>query len=49
MAKQDDKELVQNVAATLLDLAKVQEGEPLKDAAGFARRVSTLLTGSLTG
>lgn len=48
VAKQDDKELVQNVAATLLDLAKVQEGEPLKDAAGFARRVSSLLAGSLT-
>src|SRR5258708_7349128 len=49
VAKQDDKELVQQVAVTLLDLAKVQEGEPLKDAAGFARRVSTLLAGSLAG
>jgi HSP90 family molecular chaperone len=39
---------VKTVAETLLDLAKVQEGEPLKDAAGFARRISTLLAGSLT-
>jgi molecular chaperone HtpG len=46
-AKQDNKDLVRDVAETLLDLAKVQEGEPLKDAAGFARRVSTLLAGSL--
>ena len=49
VAKQDDKDLVKNVAETLLDLAKVQEGEPLKDAAGFARRVSTLLAGSFAG
>jgi molecular chaperone HtpG len=49
VAKQDDRELVKEVAETLLDLAKVQEGEPLKDAAGFARRVSTLLAGSLAG
>jgi molecular chaperone HtpG len=48
-AKQDDKDLVKQVAETLLDLAKVQEGESLKDAAGFARRVSTLLAGSLAG
>src|ERR1700722_2930867 len=47
--KQDDKDLVKTVTETLLDLAKVQEGEPLKDAAGFARRVSTLLAGSLAG
>jgi len=49
VAKQDDKDLVKNVAETLLDLARVQEGESLKDASGFARRVSTLLAGSLTG
>jgi len=47
VAKQDDKDLVKNVAETLLDLAKVQEGEPLKDAAAFARRVGMLLAGSL--
>jgi len=49
IAKQDDKDLVKTVAETLLDVAKVQDGEPLKDAAGFARRVSTLLAGSLAG
>jgi molecular chaperone HtpG len=49
VTKQDDKDLVRNVAETLLDLAKVQEGETPKDAAGFARRVSTLLAGSLAG
>jgi molecular chaperone HtpG len=48
VARQEDKDLVKTVAETLLDLAKVQEGEPLKDAAGFARRISTLLAGSLT-
>ena len=45
--RQDNKDLVKEIAETLLDLAKVQEGEPLKDAAGFARRVGTLLAGSL--
>jgi len=49
LRQQDDKDLVKRVSETLLDLAKVQEGEPLKDAAGFARRVSTLLAGSLAG
>ena len=49
IAKQDDKDLVKSAAETLLDLAKVQDGEPLKDAAAFARRVSTLLAGSLAG
>ena len=47
IARQDDAALVKNVTETLLDLAKVQEGEPLKDAAAFARRVSTLLSGHL--
>jgi molecular chaperone HtpG len=47
VAKQEDKDLVKNVAEMLLDLAKVQEGESLKDASGFARRVSALLAGSL--
>jgi molecular chaperone HtpG len=47
--RQDDTELVKDVSETLLDLAKVQEGEPLKDPAGFARRVSVLLAGSLDG
>ena len=47
IARQDDAALVKNVTETLLDLAKVQEGEPLKDAAAFARRVSILLSGHL--
>ena len=47
IARQDDAALVKTVTETLLDLAKVQEGEPLKDAAAFARRVSTLLSGHL--
>ena len=46
--KLDDKDLVKNVTETLFDLAKVQEGEALKDPAGFARRISALLAGSLT-
>ncbi len=48
VAKQDDKDLVKQTAETLLDLAKVREGETLKDAAAFARRVSALLEGNLT-
>lgn len=49
VAKQDDKDSVKETAETLLDLAKVREGETLKDAAAFARRVSALLAGSLGG
>ncbi len=49
IAKQDDKDLVKTVSETLLDLARVQEGEVLKDATAFARRVSVLLAGSLAG
>ena len=44
-----DKELIGNAAATLLDLARVQEGELPADATAFARRVTALLAGSLTG
>ena len=47
VAKQDDKDLVKTVAETLLDLARVQEGETLADASGFARRISGLLASSL--
>ena len=36
-------------AATLLDLARVQEGELPADSAAFARRVTTLLAASLAG
>jgi molecular chaperone HtpG len=35
------------IAATLLDLARVQEGEAPADAAAFARRVTALMTGGL--
>ncbi len=43
----DDKDLIGEAAGTLLDLARVQEGEPPRDPAGFARRVTALLAGSL--
>lgn len=48
-AKQDSKELIAETAATLLDLARVQEGELPADSTAFARRVSSLLAGSLAG
>ena len=35
------------IAATLLDLARVQEGETPADAAAFARRVTALMAGGL--
>ena len=35
-------------AGLLLDLARVQDGEPPKDPAGFARRLERLLTGAQT-
>ena len=47
VAKQDDKDLVADVSATLLDLAKVREGEGPKDPTAFARRVGELLAGRL--
>jgi molecular chaperone HtpG len=46
-AKQEDSTLIGEAAETLLDLAQVQEGELPVDAAAFARRVTTLLAGSL--
>ena len=42
-----DKEVIAGVATTLLELARVQEGDLPKDPAGFARRVTALLAGSL--
>ena len=36
-----------DAAATLLDLARVQEGDLPRDPAAFARRVATLLSGRL--
>ena len=47
--KTDDKELIADAAATLFDLARVQEGDLPRDAGSFARRVTTLLAGSLGG
>jgi molecular chaperone HtpG len=46
--RHEDKEAIAGVAETLLDLARVQEGDLPKDPAGFARRVTALLAGSLT-
>lgn len=44
----EDKDRVAEVASTLLDLALVQEGEPPRDAAAFARRVTALLAGTVS-
>jgi molecular chaperone HtpG len=46
-ARHEDKAAIAGVAATLLDLARVQEGDLPKDPAGFARRVTALLAGSV--
>ena len=43
----DDKELIADTAAALLDLARVQEGELPRDPARFARRITGLLAGSI--
>ncbi len=48
-AKTDESALIGDAAATLLDLARVQEGELPPDSAAFARRVTSLLAGSLGG
>jgi molecular chaperone HtpG len=42
-----DKEAIAEVAATLLDLARVQEGELPSDPAAFARRITRLLADSV--
>ncbi|WP_428485749.1 molecular chaperone HtpG [Rhodopila sp.] len=42
-----DTALIEEAAATLLDLAQVQEGDLPSDASAFARRVTTLLANSL--
>jgi molecular chaperone HtpG len=47
-AKHDDTTLIADAAATLLDLALVQEGDLPSDATAFARRVTTMLAGSLS-
>jgi molecular chaperone HtpG len=46
-AKLDDTMLIGEAAETLLDLAHVQEGDLPADATAFARRVTSLLAGSL--
>ncbi len=43
----EDKALIEQAAATLFDLARVQEGELPKDPAGFARRVTGLMAAGL--
>ena len=48
-AKMDDKMLIGEAAATLMDLARVQEGELPSDSTAFARRVTSLLAASLAG
>jgi molecular chaperone HtpG len=45
--KLDNAALIEEAAATLLDLAQVQEGDLPADATAFARRVTSLLAGSL--
>ncbi len=47
-AKLEDTTLIAEAAQTLLDLAQVQEGDLPTDAAAFARRVTTLLAGSMS-
>jgi molecular chaperone HtpG len=42
-----DESLIAEAAGTLLDLARVQEGELPRDPAQFARRVTSLLGSSL--
>lgn len=46
-AKLEDTTLIAEASETLLDLAQVQEGDLPADAGAFARRVTTLLAGSL--
>jgi molecular chaperone HtpG len=43
-----DRERMDSVAPTLLDLARVQDGDPPRDPGAFARRVTELLAASLS-
>ena len=45
--KLEDEAVIAEAAGTLLDLARVQEGDLPRDPAQFARRVSVLLGASL--
>jgi molecular chaperone HtpG len=47
--KVGDTALMAEAAATLLDLARVQEGDLPRDPAQFARRITHLLAGSMQG
>ena len=47
--KLDDETLIGEAAGTLLDLARVQEGDLPRDPAQFARRVTSLLGSSFGG
>jgi molecular chaperone HtpG len=44
-----DETMIAEAAGTLLDLARVQEGDLPRDPAQFARRVTSLLGSSLAG
>ena len=46
-AKAEDKDVVAEASATLLDLARVQEGDLPRDASGFARRITALMAAGL--
>jgi len=48
-AKVEDTAAIADAAATLLDLARVQDGDLPKDAAAFARRITALLAQQLRG
>ncbi|MDE2583334.1 MAG: molecular chaperone HtpG [Rhodospirillales bacterium] len=48
-ARAGETDLLGPAAETLLDLARVQEGDLPRDPGGFARRVTELLAGSLGG
>jgi molecular chaperone HtpG len=46
--KLSEEQLIADAAGTLLDLARVQEGDLPRDPAGFARRITSMLGSSLT-
>jgi molecular chaperone HtpG len=46
--KLSEEQLIADAAGTLLDLARVQEGDLPRDPAGFARRITAMLGSSLT-
>jgi len=49
LAKAGDTALIKEASETLLDLARVQEGDLPADGAAFAKRVTGLLAGRLRG